>query len=103
MDNKRERKQTTAHIVAKFYPLYLAVKICRYGSLTKINPFGEINPYAVEKFPLFHYDMSRDSDHVADVYLRTSQFVYPYETAEKKNGNTPTWVKYFEKVVDCKI
>ena len=29
-----------AHIVAKSYPLYLAVRMCRYGSLLKINPSG---------------------------------------------------------------
>ena len=36
--NKRERKQTAAHIVAKPYPLYLAVRMRRYGSLFNINP-----------------------------------------------------------------
>ena len=36
--NKRERKQTAAHIVARSYSLYLAVKMCRYGSLININP-----------------------------------------------------------------
>ena len=36
--NERERKQTAAHVVAKSYPLYLTVKICRYVSLININP-----------------------------------------------------------------
>ena len=36
--NKRERKLTAAHIVAKSYPLYLVVRILRYGSLININP-----------------------------------------------------------------
>ena len=36
--NKRERKQTAAHIVTKSYPLYIAVKMCRYGSLINIDP-----------------------------------------------------------------
>ena len=36
--NKRERKLTAAHVVAKSYPLYLAVRMRRYGSLIKINP-----------------------------------------------------------------
>ena len=36
--NKIERKLTAAHIVAKSYPLYLAVKMRRYGSLIRINP-----------------------------------------------------------------
>ena len=31
--NKRERKQTAAHIVAKSYPLGQAVRMSRYGSL----------------------------------------------------------------------
>ena len=35
---KRERKQTAAHIVAKYYLLYLAVRMHRYGSLIKSNP-----------------------------------------------------------------
>ena len=38
--NKRERKWTAAHIVAKSYPLYLAVIMCNYGSLMNINPSG---------------------------------------------------------------
>ena len=38
--NKRERKQTAANVVAKSYPLYLAVRMRRYGSLIKINPSG---------------------------------------------------------------
>ena len=37
MANKR--RQTTTHRVAKFYPLYLAVTISRYGSLINIYPF----------------------------------------------------------------
>ena len=37
MANKKERKYTAAHIVAKFYPLYLAVRMRRYGSLININ------------------------------------------------------------------
>ena len=37
---KRERKQTAVHIVANSYPLYLAVRMRRYGSLIKINPSG---------------------------------------------------------------
>ena len=36
--NKREKKLTAANIVAKSYPLYLAVRRRRYGSLIKINP-----------------------------------------------------------------
>ena len=36
--NKKERKETAALIVAKSYPLYVAVKICRYGSLINTNP-----------------------------------------------------------------
>ena len=31
--NKNERKLTSGHNVAKSYPLYEAVKMCRYGSL----------------------------------------------------------------------
>ena len=38
--HKRERIKTAAHIVAKFYPLYLVVKMCRYGSLININHSG---------------------------------------------------------------
>ena len=38
VDNKRERKQTTVHIGTKSYPLQIAVKMCRQGSLIKINP-----------------------------------------------------------------
>ena len=38
VSNKRERKYTTAHIVAKSYPLEQAVKMCHYGSLININP-----------------------------------------------------------------
>ena len=38
--NKREKKETVAHIVAKFYPLELAVKLYRYGSLININPYA---------------------------------------------------------------
>ena len=34
--NKGERKQTAAHIVAKSYPLYIAVRM--HHSLLKINP-----------------------------------------------------------------
>ena len=30
------------HIVAKSYPLYLAVRMSRYGSLAKINPSGNV-------------------------------------------------------------
>ena len=36
--NKRERKQTATHIVAKSYALHLAVKMCNCGSLININP-----------------------------------------------------------------
>ena len=36
--NKRERKQTAAHIVAKSYPLWQAVGMHCYGSLININP-----------------------------------------------------------------
>ena len=40
--NKRERKYTAAHMVAKSYPLYLAaVRMRRYGSLIKTNPSGK--------------------------------------------------------------
>ena len=39
--NKRERKQTTPHKDAKFYPLLLAVRMRRYGSLININPSGQ--------------------------------------------------------------
>ena len=38
--NKREGKQTAAHIVAKSYPLEQAAGMLRYGSLIKINPSG---------------------------------------------------------------
>ena len=38
--NKRVRKYTAAHKVANSYPLYLAVRMRRYGSLIKINPSG---------------------------------------------------------------
>ena len=37
---QEKEKKTAAHIVAKYYPLYLAVKMCRYGSLIYINPSG---------------------------------------------------------------
>ena len=37
--NKRE-KTTAAPIVAKSYPLWHNVRMCRYSSLIKINPFG---------------------------------------------------------------
>ena len=36
--NKRERKQTAAHKVAKFYSPWQAVGMCRYVSLININP-----------------------------------------------------------------
>ena len=36
--NKRERNLEPAHIVAKSYPLWLAVGMIRYGSLININP-----------------------------------------------------------------
>ena len=36
--NNREGKYTVAHKVAKSYPLYQIVGLCRYGSLIKINP-----------------------------------------------------------------
>ena len=36
--NKRERKWTAVHIVAKSYPLYLAVRMRCYVSLLNINP-----------------------------------------------------------------
>ena len=36
--NKRERKLTAANIMAKSYLLYLAVKMCRCGSLINIKP-----------------------------------------------------------------
>ena len=39
---KRERKQTAAHIVAKSYPLWQAIIMRRYGSLSNINPCGRI-------------------------------------------------------------
>ena len=35
--NKRERKQTAAHIVAKSYPLKQAAGMRRHGSLLNIN------------------------------------------------------------------
>ena len=38
--NKRERKQRIAHIVAKSYPLWQAVRMRRYDSLININPSG---------------------------------------------------------------
>ena len=38
--NKSERRQTAAHIVAKSYLLWLAVRMRRYGSLININPSG---------------------------------------------------------------
>ena len=46
--NKKERKQTAAHIVAKFYHLQQAVRMRRYGSLL-INPLG----WAKEPITLF--------------------------------------------------
>ena len=36
--NKRERKRTAAHIVAKSYPIASCIRMRRYGSLIKINP-----------------------------------------------------------------
>ena len=36
--NKRERKYTAAHIVAKSYLLQQAVEMHRYGSLMNIDP-----------------------------------------------------------------
>ena len=36
--NKRERKYTAAHRVAKSYPLSKAAEMRRYGSLININP-----------------------------------------------------------------
>ena len=36
--NKRERKYTAAHIVAKYENLYQAAGMRRYGSLSNINP-----------------------------------------------------------------
>ena len=42
--NKRERKKRVAHIVAKPYPLYLAVRMHLYGSLIKINPSAVVMP-----------------------------------------------------------
>ena len=41
MANKRERKLTAAHLVAKSYPLYLAVRMGRYGSLINISDLKE--------------------------------------------------------------
>ena len=38
--NERERKKTAAHKVAIFYPLWLAVRMRRYGSLFNISPSG---------------------------------------------------------------
>ena len=40
--NKRERKKTAAHIVAKSYFLYLAVRMLRYGSLITSTPLGHV-------------------------------------------------------------
>ena len=40
--NKRERKETVAYEVAKFYPLWQTVGIRRYGSLININ-HSEVN------------------------------------------------------------
>ena len=42
--NKRERKHTAAHKVAKFYPLKLAERMRRYGSLITINPSIQHDP-----------------------------------------------------------
>ena len=41
--NKIERKYTAAHIVAKSYPLYLAVRMCRYFSLINIDQGGAVS------------------------------------------------------------
>ena len=41
--NKRERKWSAAHIVAKSYPLLLAVGMRRYGSLINMNPSGSMH------------------------------------------------------------
>ena len=35
---KEKENRLAVHIMDKSYPLYLAVKMCRYGSLIKINP-----------------------------------------------------------------
>ena len=40
--NKRERKKTAAHMVAKSCPLWQAAWNPRYGSLININPSGII-------------------------------------------------------------
>ena len=37
---EKENIDRTGHIVAKSYPLQLAVGISRYGSLININPSG---------------------------------------------------------------
>ena len=48
--NKREIKQTDAHahIMAKSYLLYLAVRMRRYGSLININPSAFLLRYLFE-------------------------------------------------------
>ena len=47
--NKRERKQTAAHIVAKSYLLYTAVKMYRYGCLININLSGKKEKFFANK------------------------------------------------------
>ena len=62
--NKRERKLTAAHIAAKSYPLCLAVRMRRYGSLLNINPSllvqtnCETVSYMV-RLPLFQFNFVR--------------------------------------------
>ena len=48
--NNREIKLTAAHIAAKSYLFYLAVKMCRYGSLININPFWQYSSSRVVWF-----------------------------------------------------
>ena len=50
VSNKRESKQTAAHIVAKSYPLQQAEGMRRYGSLIKINPSDLNYCCAIGKF-----------------------------------------------------
>ena len=53
--NKRDRAKTAGHIVAKYYTLQLAVRMCRYGSPIKINPSDQhmlLSAAARKTFPI---------------------------------------------------
>ena len=49
---KEKENGNAAHIVAKSYPLYLAVKMRRFGSLININPSGSKRRYKTSKMPV---------------------------------------------------